>query len=162
MLTIREAKMEDLPKLLEIYNEAIVNLTATFDLEKQTLEQRRIWFDEHGGNHPIIIAEVDQEIAGYCSLSAYNKKSAYAKTTELSVYLSDKFRGQGVGTALMKEIINRAKALEHHTIISLITSGNEASVKMHENLGFSYVGTIKEVGFKFGEWRDVSYYQLML
>ncbi|MFB6469589.1 GNAT family N-acetyltransferase [Cytobacillus sp. Hz8] len=162
MVTIREATIEDLPGMLEIYNDAIIHLTATFDLEEQTLEQRKVWFEEHGGMHPLIVAEINQEIAGYCCLSPYNQKSAYAKTLELSVYLSNKHKGKGLGTVLMKEIITKAKELGHHTIISLITSGNEASVKIHEKLGFSYVGTIKEVGYKFNQWHDVAYYQLML
>ncbi|WP_075980040.1 GNAT family N-acetyltransferase [Bacillus massilinigeriensis] len=162
MITIREAIDDDLPEMLEIYNDAIANLTATFDLEKQTLEQRKVWFAEHGGQYPLIVAEEDGQIAGYCCLSPYNKKRAYSKTTELSVYLSEKFRGKGIGTALMREIIVRARELGFHTIISLITSGNDGSIKIHENLGFTYVGTIKEVGFKFGKWQDVSYYQLML
>lgn len=162
MVHIREAVIDDLPAILEIYNYAIRNLTATFDLKEQTLEQREAWFRKYGGEYPLIVAEIAGEVAGYSSLSPYNDKAAYSRTVELSVYLSEKHQGKGLGTALMEEILHRARKLQYHTIISGITNGNEASVRLHEKFGFQFAGCIKEVGFKFGEWQDVSYYQLML
>ncbi|PLT33431.1 GNAT family N-acetyltransferase [Bacillus sp. V5-8f] len=162
MLHIREAVIEDLPAMLEIYNYAIHNLTATFDLDEQSLEQRKAWFEKYGGNYPLIVAEIDGEVAGYCSISPYNPKAAYAGTVELSVYLTEKHQGKGAGTALVTEILRRARELKYHTVISLITVGNETSIKLHEKFGFQFAGCIKEVGFKFGEWQDVVYYQLML
>lgn len=161
-MNIRDARIEDLPALLDIYNDAIRNLTATFDLVEQTLEERKIWFKKYGGNYPLIVAEFDGEIAGYCGLSPYNSKEAYAKTVEVSIYLSDKYRGNGIGLTLMKEIIQRARELQFHTIIAGITEGNDASVKLHEKFGYEYAGRLKEVGFKFEQWQHVLYYQLIL
>ncbi|GGH87249.1 phosphinothricin acetyltransferase [Pullulanibacillus pueri] len=161
-MEIRKAQKEDLPQLLEIYNEAIRTLTATFDLQEQTLEERKIWFEAHGENYPLIVAVIDQEIAGYCSLSPYRPKQAYAYTAEISIYLSEKFRGQGIGKPLIKEILDLAKQKGFHTIIAIITGGNEGSVKLHERFGFHHTGVIKEAGLKFSEWQDVHFYQLML
>lgn len=162
MLKIRTAMLEDLPDILAIYNEAIRTTTATFDLEEQTLEERFIWFKTYGDKYPLIVADYDEKVIGYCCLSPFNKKAAYDKTVELSIYLSGKHRGTGVGSLLMEEIITRAKKHGFHTIIGGITTGNEASVRLHKKFGFLHAGHLREVGYKFGKWQDVDYYQLMV
>ena len=162
MVLIREAIEADLPEILEIYNDAIRNTVATFDLDEQTLEQRKIWFKKYGGKHPLLVAEIAGQVAGYSSLSTFREKDAYARTTEISVYISESHRGKGIASQLMTEILKRAKQLGHHTIIAGITGGNEASVKLHKKFGFEFVGTFKEVGYKFDDWQDVHFYQLML
>ncbi|MDP4083297.1 MAG: N-acetyltransferase family protein [Bacillota bacterium] len=161
MVNIRDAVLEDLPGMLKIYNDAVKNLTATFDLEEYSLEQRTVWFHQHGGRFPLIVAMKDDVVAGYCCLSPYRDKPAYSRSSELSIYISKGFRGKGIGTLLMKEIINRAKLLRYHTLIGGITSGNEASVKLHKKFGFTFIGRFKEVGFKFEEWQHVDFYQLI-
>ncbi|WP_010649827.1 GNAT family N-acetyltransferase [Oceanobacillus massiliensis] len=162
MITIRDAVIEDLPALLEIYNYAIENLTATFDLQQQTLEERKNWFDSHGGKYPLIIAEEDGNVIGYSSLSPYNKKSAYSTTVEISIYIAPNQQGKGIGSKLMTEILSLASQLNYHAIIAGITGGNEVSVQLHKKFGFKLAGSLKEVGFKFGEWQDVHYYQLIV
>ncbi|PLR94691.1 GNAT family N-acetyltransferase [Bacillus sp. T33-2] len=162
MVLIRDAVIHDLPAMLDIYNDAIRNTTATFDLEEQSLEQRELWFRKYGGKYPLIVAEAEGEVAGYCSLSPFRDKEAYARTTELSVYISEHHRGKGIGASLMKEILHRAAQLQYHTIIGGITDGNEASVRLHEKFGFEFIGRFKQVGYKFNQWQDVSFYQLIL
>lgn len=162
MVQIRDAVLHDLPAMLAIYNHAIRNLIATFDLEEQSLEQREVWFHQHGHNYPLIVAESEGIVVGYSCLSSFRAKPAYARSTELSIYIAENQRGKGIGTALMAEILRRAEQLEYHTVISGITGGNEASVRLHENFGFVFVGKFQEVGFKFGEWQDVHFYQRML
>ncbi|MGG6314606.1 N-acetyltransferase family protein [Paenibacillus macerans] len=159
MIAVREAMLEDLPEMLAIYNEAVVNSTATFDLEEQSLQERKVWFRNHGGRYPLIVAEVQGKVAGYCSLSPFRAKPAYAGSAELSVYLAAEFRGQGIGTALTLDILKRAEMLGYHTVISCVVGGNEASRKLHEKFGFEHIGCFKEVGRKFGEWQDVHFYQ---
>jgi phosphinothricin acetyltransferase len=161
MLHIRDAVLSDLPAMLEIYNDAIRNLTATFDLEEQNLDERKNWFEKYGGKYPLIVAEIDGEVVGYCCLSKFREKPAYSHSSELSVYISALHRGRGVGSTLMKEILHLAAKLNYHTVIGGLVGGNEASVKLHEKFGFEYVGCFKEVGLKFGEWQDVHFYQLM-
>lgn len=162
MVHIRDAAISDLPMMLDIYNDAVRNLVATFDLEEQSLAQREVWFRKYGGKYPLIVAETDGAVAGYCCLSSFREKPAYGKTAELSVYIGQEHRGQGLGTVLMAEIIERAKQLDYHTIVSSIAGGNQASVTLHEKFGFFLVGKFREVGFKFGEWQDIHFYQLML
>lgn len=135
---------------------------ATFDLDEFTLDERREWFSHYGGHYPLIVAEQDGVIAGYASLSRYREKAAYDRTVESSVYVHPKFHGQGIGKALMVDILERAKTCGHHVVIAGITSGNEASVRLHEGLGFQFVGRFREVGHKFGQWQDVDFYQLIL
>mgnify|MGYP005828999005 CR=1 FL=1 len=161
-MIIRKATIDDLPAMLAIYNEAILNLTATFDLEEQTLDQREQWFYKYDERYPLMVAEVNGEVTGYCGISPYNAKQAYATTVEISIYLSDKHRGKGIGQALMRDMIKRAKELQYHTIIAGITEGNDGSVHLHEKFGFEFAGKLKEVGYKFGQWQNVLYLQLLL
>jgi L-amino acid N-acyltransferase len=162
VLQIRDANINDLPAMLDIYNDAIRNLTATFDLEEQTLEERKIWFQKHNDKYPLIVAEWNGEVVGYCCLSQFREKAAYDKTAELSIYISSSHRGLGIGTALMQEILQRAAHLGFHTVIGGITRGNDASVALHEKFGFELVGCFKEVGKKFGQWQDVLFYQRII
>lgn len=162
MIEIREAVIEDLPAILEIYNDAILTTTATFDLEEETLEGRTAWFLHHGDKYPLIVAVKDNHVVGYCCLSQFQEKPAYNPTSELSIYISAAHRGEGIGGKLMEDILFRAPKLGFHAIISGITAGNEASIRLHEKFGFSLVGTLKEVGYKFGEWQDVCYYELIV
>lgn len=162
MLTIREATINDLQAMLAIYNEAILNQTSTFDLEEQTMEQRKIWFSKYGSKYPLIVADFDGQVVGYASLSPFRDKEAYDKTVEISVYIDKGQRGRGIGKALMAKILELAKTLNYHTVIAGITAGNEVSVKIHENFGFEYIGCFKEVGYKFNQWQDVLFYQKMI
>lgn len=161
MIEIRDAVLEDLPSMLEIYNEAVLNTTSTFDIKEQTLEQRKNWFQKYGGRYPLIVATSNEEVLGYSSLSPFREKEAYANTAELSIYISTHYRRMGIGSHLMGAIISRAKGLGYHTIVSCISVENEASMRLHEKFGFQFIGRLKEVGYKFGSWKDVSFYQLI-
>ncbi len=162
MMKIRKACEQDFYSLLEIYNYEVENGVATLDLVPKTEAQWRGWFDNHNiENHPLIVAEIGGECAGYASLSQYREKEAYKTTTELSVYVSPSYRKQGVATALMDKIIRMARDDETiHTVVSVITSGNEASVKLHKKFGFEFCGTIREVGMKFGKYLDIDNFRL--
>lgn len=159
---IRDGKISDLKALLDIYNDAVRTSPATFDLEPLTLTQRKKWFEEHGPRLPLIVAESQGEIIGYATLSEFRDKPGYSQTVEDSVYVRRDFQGKGVGSKLLKEIVSRAKKLGYHTIIAAIVPPNEASVSIHERLGFAYVGNFKEVGYKFASWQDVCFYQLFI
>lgn len=163
-ITIRTAQERDLEKLLDIYNYEVLHGTATFDIHPKTLEERKTWFLAHNiDNHPLIVAELDGVVAGYASLSPYREKEAYAATVELSVYVAEDCRGRGVASALIETILQMAKEREDiHTVISVITSGNEASVRLHEKFDFTYCGTMIEVGEKFGKKLGIVNYQLMV
>ncbi len=163
-MIVRRAEERDLAEMLAIYNYEVVNGVATFDMQPKTLEERKIWFGEHNvENHPLIVAEVDGMVAGYASLSSYRPKEAYASTVELSVYISEAYRGQGIATVLMREILELAKQDERtHLVVSVITGENDASVKLHEKYGFTYCGRVHQVGYKHGRYLDIVTYELLV
>ncbi len=163
-MNIRVAQEQDLPSLLDIYNYEVLNGTATFDLEPKTLEERKVWFDAHNvGNHPLWVAEEEGRVIGYVSLSPYREKEAYAATVELSIYIDPGYRCRGVARRLMTEILAWARACEDiHTVVSVITGGNEASIRLHREFGFEDCGTLREVGEKFGRKLDIVNLQLMV
>jgi len=163
-MIIRTAKKEDINSLLDIYNYEVINSTSTFDLNVKTFEQWTQWFYAHNvHNHPLIVAEIDGVVAGYASLSPYREKEAYISTVELSVYVSKEYRGRGVATALMQKIIQMAKEDKRtHTVVSVITSENRVSEKLHYKMGFTFCGTIHQVGKKFGRYLDISNFELQV
>ena len=164
-MIIRNAKQRDLSAITDIYNYEVLNGTATFDIKPKSTEERQQWFDLHNKeNHPLIVSENEEgKICGYASLSPYREKEAYRSCVELSVYVAHDSRRQGIATALMSEIINLAKKdTNTHTIVSVITAGNEASKKLHERFGFDFCGTISEVGMKFGKYLSIDNYCLIV
>ena len=163
-MTIRKAELKDLEALTRIYNYEVINGTSTFDLYPRTLEERKVWFSEHNvGNHPLFVSEEDGEITGYVSLSKYREKEAYSATVELSIYIDPDHRGKGVATALMRFILDYARKDDTiHNVVSVITSGNAVSSHLHEKFGFTFCGRIPEVGHKFGEFRHIDNYCLIL
>ena len=163
-MEIRVARREDLQQLLDIYNYEVVHGVATLDLQPKSLEEWGRWFDAHNiKNHPLLVAEQAGRVAGYASLSPYRSKEAYRSTVELSIYIGPDFRRQGVATALMEAILREARQdPETHTVVSVITDGNEASRKLHEKFGFTYCGAIREVGMKFGAYLDILNFSLIV
>ncbi|MCL6613078.1 MAG: GNAT family N-acetyltransferase [Firmicutes bacterium] len=159
---VRPAALEDLPAIEEIYNEAGVATTASFDLQPRTEEEARAWFLAHGPAYPIFVAEMDGRVVGWASLSPYAAKEAYRYTVEDSVYVHREFRGRGVGRALLMAVMEAAAALGYRAVVAKIADGNEASLALHRRAGFVHVGTLIAVGRKFGRWLDVDFLELLL
>lgn len=162
---IRMAEERDLAELLEIYNFEVVNGVATLDLEPRSMEEWQVWFSEHNVvNHPLYVADMeDGHVGGYASLSGYRLKEAFKSTVELSIYIHPEYRRQGIATELMGFILEEARRDERtHTVVSVITSGNEASTRLHAKFGFTFCGCIREVGWKHGKYQDIDNFQLMV
>lgn len=161
-MKIRKAERRDLQALLDIYNYEVKHGVATFDIHPKNLAQWEEWFDAHNtDNHPLLVAETAGHVAGYASLSAYREKEAYRSTVELSVYIAPGDRRKGIASALMEEILRIAREDERtHSVISVITSENEASIRLHERFGFEFCGCLPEVGVKFGRYLGVTNYRL--
>ena len=158
---IRKAIYTDVPAITGIYNEAILTTTATFDTEPKTTAAQRKWFKAHGPKNPILVAVEGGKIIGWASLSAYSDRCAYSGTAELSVYVKEKFRNRGIGRKLMQAVLEEGKKAGLHTIISRIAGGNDISIHLHRQFDFADIGTMKEVGNKFGQLLDVSMMQKM-
>jgi phosphinothricin acetyltransferase len=159
---IRPALIEDLPAITEIYNEAILTTTATFDEQIKSAEQMRRWFEAHGERHPVIVAERNGIVVGWASLSEYSDRCAYRDTAETSFYVKEEHRGQGIGRQLHAVLIERARQLGFHSLIARVADGSDVSLHLLTSLGFQLVGKLREVGNKFGRLLDVHVLQLML
>lgn len=159
MITIRPATEADLPGLLEIYNDAVLHTTATYDYEPRTLEQRRQWFEDHQRDNYAVFVAADEagRIVGWSALNPYHARPGYRFTTENSVYIAADRRGQGIGKQLLEPLIEAARSRGLHVIIAAIDATNEASLRLHARFGFEQVGHFKQVGFKFDRWLDVIY-----
>jgi phosphinothricin acetyltransferase len=155
MLTIRQATVNDMGIVADIYNDAILNTTATFDTETKTLENRIQWLDQHSAMNPVIVGELDGIVVGWASLSKWSDRCAYDTTAEVSVYVHKDFRDRGIGRKLLEVITLEGEKAGLHTILSRITQGNEKSIHLHEIFGYEHVGVLKEVGMKFGQFLDV-------
>src|SRR4030095_3632639 len=161
MIRIREAIESDLPQLLIIYNEIILNTTAVYDYEPHTMEMRRQWFDaKKVQGFPVFVAEESERILGFSSIGPFRAWAAYKYSVENSVYVAANARGQGIGKLLLAPLIDAAGKLNLHTIIAGIDATNEASLRLHKRFGFEEVAHFKEVGWKFGRWLDLKFLQL--
>jgi L-amino acid N-acyltransferase YncA len=150
--------------ILSILNEAIVNSTAIYDYKPRTMETMRAWFGTKArGNFPVIGAQADDgELMGFASYGSFRAWPAYKYSVEHSVYVDTRFRGRGVGRRLLEAVIEAAREQDYHVLIGGIDASNAASIALHERLGFTHCGTIRQAGFKFGRWLDLSFYQLIL
>ncbi len=150
--------------ILDILNEAIAPSTALYDYRPRSLDDMQQWFATKATRHFPVIGAVDDggHILGFASYGSFRAHAAYKYTVEHSVYVHVDRRGQGVGRALLEQVIERARAQEYHTLIGGIDVGNRASIALHEALGFVHAGTIRQAGFKFGRWLDLGFYQLLL
>jgi phosphinothricin acetyltransferase len=157
---IRHAAENDLSKILDIYNDAILNTTAIYTYHVQTLEERRLWFHKKNEDgFPVLVFEEDNTVVGFATFGPFRAWPAYKYTIEHSVYVHNEYRHHGVGTELINEIIKIADKRKFMTLVAGIDAFNESSLKMHEKLGFEYSGTIRKAGFKFGKWLDLVFYQ---
>ena len=163
-LQIRRAVINDVQDCLAIYNYEVEHGVATLDLEPRILEEWHEWYNAHSDeHHPIIVGTIDDVVVGYASLSPYRLKDAFISTVELSIYIHQDYRGQGVATQLMDRIIAMAKSDDTlHNVVSVITAGNEGSTKLHSRFGFTYCGLTPEVGFKHGKYQDTETYALLV
>src|SRR5579862_1789649 len=161
-LVIRDAAESDLEHINDIYNHYVVNSTCTYQYDPSTLEERRAWFAEHDATHPVTVATRGGEVVGFGSLSWFRTRVGYRFTVENTVYVRHDAHRQGVGRALLDDLIARAKKAGHRTIVAGISAEQAASVALHRSVGFEQVALIKQVGFKFDQWLDVLFMQLML
>ncbi len=161
-MKIRKAIPSDAAAITEIYNDAVLNTTATFDTEIKDVNERLNWLTNRSEDFPVLVSEDEHGITGYASLSRWSDKKAYDITAELSLYIHPLHRGKGIGKTLLKELLQKASGTGLHSIISRITEGNSQSIYLHELNGFVTVGVLKQSGKKFGKLLDVTIMQKML
>ncbi len=159
----RLATPNDAEALRTIYNAEVVGSTVTFDMVPRTTEEQLAWLADHRGPHPAIVAvDDDDSVAGFASVSPYRSRPAYSTTVEDSVYVDQRFRGQGVGKLLLVDLVELSRAHGFHAMMARIVGGHEVSVALHASCGFDLVGVEREVGRKFSRWLDVAVMQRLL
>jgi L-amino acid N-acyltransferase len=162
-IIISHATERDLQPMLDVYNEAILNTTAVYQEETHTLEMRKKWFGEkQKAGLPVFVAYSDDEFAGFSSYGPFRNWPGYRFTVEHSVYVATGFRNRGIGKKLVKALIEHARQQKIHVIIAGIDAAGDASIGLHLSLGFKEVAFFKEVGFKFGRWLDLKFFELIL
>ncbi|MBI6555723.1 N-acetyltransferase family protein [Pseudomonas sp. LY-1] len=160
---IRDATEQDLPAIRDIYNDAVLNTTAIWNEQLVDLANRQAWFTaRQAQRYPILVAVDNDEVTGYASFGDWRPFEGYRYSVEHSVYVRNDQRGKGLGPRLMQALIERARAGGKHVMVAAIESGNQASLRLHERLGFSTTGQMPQVGIKFGRWLDLTFMQLTL
>lgn len=162
-MLIRDANPTDLGALRDIYNDAVLNTTAIWNEVAIDLDNRRAWLELRAQQgFPVLVAEDAGEVVGYASYGPWRAFDGFRETVEHSVYVRADQRGKGVGPQLMQALIDRARAQGLHVMVAAIESGNAASIRLHERLGFATTGQMPQVGQKFGRWLDLTFMQLIL
>jgi phosphinothricin acetyltransferase len=146
-MIIRIAQLDDLPAIVEIYNQSIPSKQSTGDTQPLRVEDRVTWFAEHRpAEHPIFVAEVDGRVVGWCSLSAYRPgRAALRFTAEISYYIDLTHHRQGIGTALIESALTACPALRIKHLIAIVLEVNQASLKLLEKMGFEKWGYLPRV-----------------
>jgi phosphinothricin acetyltransferase len=144
---IRLAQLDDLPAIVDIYNQAIPSKQSTGDMQPLRVEDRMPWFLEHRPQeHPIFVAEVEGQVAGWCSLSAYRPgRSALRFTAEISYYIALAHHRRGIATALVEHAIVASPSVQIRHLFAIVLEGNQASLKLLEKMGFEQWGYLPRV-----------------
>jgi phosphinothricin acetyltransferase len=164
-VAIRDVAEDDLPVIAEIYADAVVNGTSSYELEPPSLDEMRRRFRALAdGGFPYLVAEADGAVLGYAYAGPFRPRPAYRFTVENSVYVAPAAKGCGIGRALMQRLIAEATRLGFRQMIAVIGDGHpaSASVKLHEALGFRHSGRLEGSGFKHGRWLDTTFMQLAM
>jgi phosphinothricin acetyltransferase len=159
---IRTATAADLAAINEIYNHYVPISTTTYALEPSSLVERRQWFANRKEIHPVTVACRDGTVVGWGSLNSFRDKEGYRHTVEDSVYVHPDCQRQGIGTALLADLVDRARRLGLRSIVAGIDTEQAASIELHRKFGFVEVAHFREVGYKFDRWLDVYFMQLIL
>jgi phosphinothricin acetyltransferase len=161
-VVIRPAELADAESITEIYNEAILTTTSTFDTEPKDLRERLAWLRSHDEKYPVLVALMGDKVVGWSALTPWSDRRAYDITAETSFYVKSEFRGRGIGRALKRATIEEARRLGFHSLIARVAAGSEESLHLNRSMGFVQIGTLREVGSKFDRLIDVHILQMLL
>ena len=159
---IRSVTTEDAERICEIYNYYILNTVITFEETTVETDEMKNRIEKISSKYPYLVYEEDGNVVGYAYATEWRVRAAYRNSVETTVYLKDGYSGKGIGSKLYFELIKLLKERGFHAIIGGIALPNDASIALHEKSGYVKVAHFKEVGFKFGKWVDVGYWELIL
>jgi phosphinothricin acetyltransferase len=151
---IRDAGPEDAAALALIYSQGIVDRVATLETDERSPEERRAWLAGRDPRHPVLVAEVNDQVVGFGSLNVFNPRKAYDHVADFSLYIERSWRGKGVGGRLLQALIDRARRIGFHKMVLSAFPFNQAGTALYERHGFRVVGVYKEQGLLDGRWVD--------
>ncbi len=161
-MEIRQATPGDAEGISAIYNREVTEGTATLDLVPRTIPEQERWILDRSGGLAVLVADGEDGLMGFASLSFYRDRPGYRTSVEDSIYIAPDHRGSGVGSKLLGRLIETAELHGFHAVFARIIGPQEASVALHQRHGFELVGVEREVGRKFGRWHDVALLQRLL
>jgi phosphinothricin acetyltransferase len=161
-MVIRDFLDRDVAPAATLTNHYIQNTAVHFGYQPYTQDEFRGIWSEGRKTYPWLAAEIDGRFAGYAKGSRWRERDAYAKTIEFGLYVELDFHRRGVGKALYTQLIARSRQAGFHVAVGGITMPNDASVRLHESMGFTKVGVFRQVGRKFDQWHDTGWWQLVL
>jgi phosphinothricin acetyltransferase len=162
-INIRNATLDDLPGILDIYNHAIIHTTSVYSEHPHTYEMRLTWYNDRiNSGFPIFVAEKDRRVVGFSTFGQFRVWPCYRYTVEHSVYVHVDHRGKSISKLLLQPLIDRAREMKLHAMIAGVDAENNISYQLHRSFGFVEVAHFKEVGFKFGRWLDLKFMELIL
>lgn len=159
---VRSATPDDARRICEIYNYYVLNSGATFEEQPVSEAEMGTRIGECLAHYPWLVAERDEHLLGYCYATRWKPRSAYRMTVETAVYVDKDRQREGAGALLLANLVERLRELKLHCALAGICLPNPASIALHEALGFRKVGELEEVGYKFGRWLNVGYWELLL
>jgi phosphinothricin acetyltransferase len=161
---VRPARRSDVPAIAEIYADAVLHTTASYDESVPPLSARLDWYDANRAHDmPMFVAEREHTVIGWSALTRFRPRIAYRFTCEDSLYVAPDAQGQGVGSMLLPPLIEAARERSYHSILAVIGDAeNHASIRVHERAGFARIALLPQIGFKFGRWLDQVWLQLLL
>ncbi|MBN9668795.1 GNAT family N-acetyltransferase [Roseibium aggregatum] len=155
-MVVRDAAPQDVPSILAIYNGAVRDTTAAWTSKEETLDERLTWFeDRQKQDLPVLVAADGDSVLGFASYGPFRPREGYRFTVEHSVYVAPSARRQGIGRSLLEHLVQIAEARNFHLMVGVVDGANDASIALHEKLGFEVSGRLPQAGTKFGRWLDL-------
>lgn len=161
-MIIRKVEQSDAGEITAIYNYYIENTIITFEEEVITIEEMASRIKSISSQYPYMICEENGKMVGYAYATQWKTRSAYRYSAENTIYLHPDAKGKGIGSMLFEKFLEETRKTDLHVLVGGIALPNEASVALHEKFGFKKIGQFEEIGFKFGKWIDVGYWELKL
>ena len=159
---IRNVIPADAAAITAIYNHYVTHTAISFETTPLTVEEMRERLMAISRKYPYLVYETRTQVIGYCYAHEWKERAAYAKTLETTIYLDPRHKTKGIGRQLMEKLIALCREAGYHALVACITASNRESRDFHTKLGFHEVSFFKEVGYKLGEWHDVTDYELLL
>lgn len=162
-ITLRSFEKTDVPDIHKIYSYYVKTSVVTFDIDapsEKAIDKKYSNIADKG--HPIIIAEIDNEVVGFAYASNFRPRPAYRFTCENAIYVDNNVRGKGIGGLLLAELLKQAKDFGFNQMIAIVTASASPSIKLHKKHGFKILGEFPELGYKFDKWHNIIHMQKRL